>query len=266
MHVDWYAELLGGLGDALLRVYSHEHVYASLAKLPPDKKAAVVLMCHNPALAELFKWHPMNLSGQLSVFDLGFNTPFHPWEDASWRRAHGLPAQSPCPMGGAVQHLEVYPDLTDKAMVNYIKAEGPYLILHPSAGQSDRDVPQNQCESMTELAKKRGLKVYVIGHSKYIRHTPIQGAEDLTNRLSVPGMIVAIRNAAGVITSHSSVTHVAWRESRPVFMLYPDWVKNTYVSRGAVGYMEGINRPDCDHMLFPEYREDRFSKWMESCK
>jgi hypothetical protein len=261
MHVEWYTELMGGLGDALLRAYSHEHCYQSLSRLTEHQKAAVVLMCHNPGLVELFKWHPMTLSGQLSVFDLGFRTPFHPWENPEWRLRNGLPLQSPCPMGGPVRPLEIFPSLLDSTVLQSIGKR--YLLIHPSSGDGTRDVPAPVCRRIVEKCRASGFSVFEIGHSKYIHNQsePL-GAESLVDKLTVPGMMLAVRGAAGVITSHTSVTHVAWGEHRPVFLLYTQFVRDLYVSRGAVGHMAGIARLDNDHMLISEFSEERLEKWL----
>lgn len=264
IHVEWYTELMGGLGDALLRVYSHRHCYDSLSSLSPNQKAAVVLMCHNPALAELFKWHPMFISGQLYVFDLGFNTPFHPWENREWRLEHGLPAESPCPAGDRVDKPEIFPSLLDAAILNAMVK--PYILLHRSAGSQERDLPHHICQKSIEMAISRGLTVYSIGHSKYLRGSEPGGAVSLLDKLTVPGMIMAVRGAAGVITSHTSVTHVAWGEHRPVFLMYPEWVRDAYVSRGAIGHMVGIARPENDHTLISEFSESRLEKWLQMVK
>lgn len=267
--VEWYSELLGGLGDALLRIYNHRHSYDSLEKLSPNQKAAVVLVCHNPALPELFRWHPAFLDGRLSVFDLAFTPGVHAWESVEWRLQHGLPKESPCPMGGFVETpMAFYPSLHDSMAITEMKkkSNGRYLLLHPSSGSADRDIPPHLIKEIVELAKLVGLQIFVIGHSKYIRTWDYFGAESMIDRLSLPGTVMAIRDSLGVITSHTSATVMSWGERRPTFTLYSLWAKQTLFSRGAVGYTFGMNYPENDQMGLWEFSSQAMLKWMERVK
>jgi hypothetical protein len=224
-------------------------------------------MSHNPYVAELFRWHPK--APQIHVMDLGFTTPFHPWENREWRIEHGLPAEAPCPPRAPQLGLKFYPSPEDGEMLDRLRALGRYVILAATAGAPDKTIPRAFRENIARAAADMEVPLVVVGRSHYLKREgrereleETRGVVDATDRLSVPGMIEAVRMASGVVTADTSVLHVAWQEFRPVFLMYNRWCKENLVSRGPVGYMQGIDRPDCDHMEFSEYGYGRFLKWL----
>lgn len=264
-----YMELVGGLGDAILRMYfSGGQWYKRLETMPPQARAVVALMCHNPYLAEVFQWHPR--AAGIRVLDLGFTTSFHPWENADWRVAHGLPSAAPCPPHAPADTLAFYPSPEDRTVLDELSASPRYLVMAATTGKPDKNIPQWTKEWIAKKAVEMGYRVLVVGRSRYLkqdgREREIEAADgviDATDRLSVPGMIEAVKLAHGVVSADTSVLHAAWHEHRPVFLLYNKHCLENYVSRGPVGYMQGINRPDTDHMLFSKFTPDRFVRWLE---
>lgn len=263
-----YAEYVGGLGDAILRMYfSGKEWYGPLEKIGPNSYAVVSLMCHNLHLAEVFKWHPKK--DRIHVFDFGFTTPFHPWENAEWRVAHGLPMETLCPPNAPSESLTFYPSPEDLLVLSELKSK-PYIIMAATAGTPDKTIPELLREAAARRAVERGFQVVVVGRSIYLKREgrareleASDGILDATDRLSVPGMIEAVKVAAGVISSDTSVLHAAWQQHRPVFLLYNRWCLKNLVSRGPVGYMQGIDRPDTDHMEFSAFTLGRLDKWLE---
>lgn len=265
---DRYMEFVGGLGDAILRLYfSGQSWYGALEGLGPDERAVVVLMCHNSNLSEIFEWHPKR--DRIKILDLGFDTAFHPWENEEWRLAHFLPKEAPCPPYTPSETLKFYPGPEDRELLDWLKDER-FLVLNGTAGTDDRTVPEKILHDAARAALDEGYRILLVGKSRYFRgarNSEIDKLlhEDVVNAvdwLSVPGTIEAVKLSAGVIVAHTSVLHMAWSEKRPVFLLYNKWMKETMIPSGPVGYMQGINRKDTDHMEFSEYTRDRFLKWM----
>lgn len=268
MAVTRYMEFVGGLGDAILRMYfSGREWYGALEDLKPGEIATVALMCHNPYLGEIFRWHPKR--DQIDVKDLGFATPFHPWENAEWRLAHGLPRESPCPPYAPSETLKFFPGPEDREILERLRGER-FLILSATASSEDKSVPQYIRHDAALWAIRKGLKVLVVGRSSYFhnrRRGDLEYIEndsviDVVDKLSVPGTIEAVKISAGVVVAHSAVLHMAWHEHRPVFLLYNQAIKDNLLPHGPVGYMQGIGRPDTDHMEFSEYTTVRMNQWL----
>lgn len=265
---DRYMEFVGGLGDAILRIYfSGNAWYGPLETLAPDERATVALMCHNPNLREIFDWHPKR--DQIEVLDLGFDTPFHPWENEDWRVAHGLPKQGPCPPYAPAETLRFHPGPDDLELLEWLKGER-FLILCATAGTEERTIPAEARHSVVRAAIERGYRILLVGRSRYfrgIRRGDVDGigseaVVDAVDWLSVPGTIEAVKLARGAIVAHTSVLHMAWSEKRPVFLLYNKWMKETMIPSGPVGYMQGIDRPDTEHMEFSEYTLEKAERWL----
>jgi len=261
-----YAEYVGGLGDSILRMYfSGGAWYEPMGRLSGRDYAVVALMCHNPYLAEVFQWHPMR--DRIHVIDLGFTTPFHPWENAAWRADHGLPRESPCPPYMPSETLEFYPSPEDVKILSELKAK-PYIIMGATAGQPDKTIPVQLREFIAAGAIAAGFDVLVVGRSRYFKGErtedvkPVGGIINVVDRLSVPGVAEAVKGAAGVVSADTAVLHMAWQEHRPVFLLYNRWTDENLIPRGPVGYMQGINRPDTEHMEFSAYDPNRLERWL----
>lgn len=256
-------EYMGGLGDVLHRLYTHDD-YFRLFRMEPNQRAAVVLMSHNPGVVSLFTHLPEEIDRKVDVFDLGFTTPYHPWEHEAWRHLHGIPRTSICP-GGLNQHsLTFFPSQEDHLRLMEIPFER-YVVFSCSAGDAARAIPKEIRESIAKALVDNGYGIVVVGNSKYQRERQLDGwptVLDLTDRLSVPGTIAACRLANGVVTSFSSMMMAAWHERRPVFLLYSQWAKETYVSRGAIGYTFGIDRETTAHGLFSDYSSTMIQKWI----
>lgn len=261
-------EFVGGLGDAILRMYfSGQRWYGALEALPENERAMVVLMSHSPYLAEIFKWHPKKK--QIDVRDLGFNTAFHPWENAEWRVAHGLCKEAACPPHAPSETLKFYPSPSDHEILNELRGER-FLVLSATASTPPKSIPPSIRQEIATAALEAGYKVLVVGRRYYFKDGRtndikiVPGVIDAVDVLTVPGTIEAVKLSSGAITAHSAVLHMAWCEQRPVFLLYDNATGKLVLPLGPVGYMHGMNRPDTDHMEFSDYRRSRFIKWISA--
>jgi hypothetical protein len=266
---DIYGEGCGGLGDVLLRLYfSGESWYTPLASLPPGSHAVFAFMCHNPYAAEIFQWHPARK--RINVIDLGFTTSFHPWENREWRVEHGLLPEAPCPPHAPAKTLQFYPSPADLKFLKKVKDGGKYIVLAATAGDPRKSIPNETRGGIVRGVIERGFQCLVVGRSMYLYRegNSVEGidlAPGVVNgidQLSVPGMIEVVKGASGVISSDTSVLHAAWHEHRPVFLLYNQWTLENMIPRGPVGYMQGIDRPDTDHMVFSAYTQERLVRWL----
>lgn len=261
-----YMEYIGGLGDAILRMYFTGKVwYEALESLPPGERATIALMSHSPGLAEIWKWHPKR--DQIDILDLGFKTPFHPWENEAWRVAHGLPKESPFPPHSPVDTLKFYPSPNDLWLLDKLRKE-KFIVLAATASTVEKSIPPAIRQDLATTALSMGFKVLVVGLRHYFKDGRVNdiaivpGVYDSVDRLSVPGTIEAIKLSAGVMTAHSASMNMAWSEKKPVFLLYDNVTGHLYLPGGAVGYMQGMNRPDADHMYFSAYTTERLREWL----
>jgi hypothetical protein len=261
-----YQEYVGGLGDAILRMYFSGKVwYELLDVIPPGDRAKIVLMSHSPGLAEIWKWHPKR--DQIDVIDLGFKTSFHPWENQEWRVAHGIPRETPCPPYAPSETLTFYPSPNDLELLYQLRRE-KFVVLAATASTQEKSIPAEIRQEMASTALEMGFKVLVVGLRHYFKDGRsndikiVPGVYDSVDKLSVPGTIEAIKLSAGVMTAHSASMNMAWSEKKPVFLLYDKVTGDLYLPGGPVGYMQGMNRPDADHMYFSQYTKNRLRDWL----
>jgi hypothetical protein len=267
-----YAEYVGGLGDAILRMYfSGQSWYGRLETLTEREHAVVTLMSHSPYLKEVFLWHPKRK--RIHVLDLGFTTTFHPWENREWRVEHDLPPEAPCPPYTPSDTLTFYPSPSDRGMLRRIrKSPSRYIVLAAVAGKPEKSIPPVLREEIAWVTTMFGFRIVVVGRSSYFRPEDLSWSRkpsrkdfvDAVDRLTVPGMMRLVKGAAGIVSADTSVLHAAWQEHKPVFLLYNRWTAENLVPRGPVGYMQGIDRGETDHMEFSNYTNDRLRRWLSN--
>lgn len=260
-----HVEFVGGLGDSLLRMYDSDW-YSSLDLLREGERASVALMIHNPYAVELFRWH--RNANRLFVYDLGFNTPYHPWDNQEFRAAHGLPSRGPSIVGGTQEKLTFYSSPEDHEVLERLNAQGDYILLSATAATAEKTVPMALREEIASAALAAGFKVAVVGRRHYFTDgrecdlKPRDGVIDLVDKLSVPGTLHAVEGCAGIVSAHSSMLHPAWRMNRPVFLLYDDGIRDKVVPCGAHGYMAGMGRQNTDHMHYDDFTAERLERWL----
>jgi hypothetical protein len=220
--------------------------YNALQTLTSQDRALIVLITHNPHVRELFDHHPR--AGQLDVRDLGY------WsltDDTAMRRYHGLPrGAGGFPAGGAP---EFYPSSGDREWLDRLDGAA-YVVFSISAGLRDRDVPTHLIEDLVELAVAHSLLPVLVGRNyqrfdrreQRVRHP---GVLDLIDRLTVPGVAVAVRRSIGVVCCHSAINTLAWWLRKPQLLLYPQSVYERHIEpRDRWAF--GIDFKECRHARF----------------
>lgn len=266
-----YFEYGGGLGDVVNHVFWHS-CYRYIEELGPEDKARVVLLSHNPYAKEFFLWHPKR--HLLEIENLGYT---HKGNDPDWRKEKGLPVPPKCDHPHSSAQIRFYPSPDDSEWIKMALNHTPYVIFSVSAGQQDRTIPVGIVDNATRRAFAKGFKPVFVGRN-YVHHwngcstppvpkrkevEPNSLALNLIDRVSVPGVLELIRNAAGVFACHSSMCLASWHLNRPVFVLYEKNTKERYFSGEFVGYSFGAGRPDGDHGLFEEYTGEKMDNWLD---
>lgn len=266
-----YLEFYGGLGD----IFNHMHwlpCYAALDEMDPKDTALIVVSSHNPHAHEIFHQHPK--AEQFTVVNIGFDAELN---TDKRRAALGLP-QGGCHHGFPQRKVRFYASAADEWIAAGARKRSPYIVFSAAAGDLIRTVPAQIVEDAKRRAGQKGFTVMVVGrnykHDYFEWPTVIERREfsldgahvvDLVDRLTVPGVARLLEGAAGVFAAHSSVCHLAWHIGRPVFLLYDEFAKRTYLPKPGgkyEGYMFGAGRPENDHMWFPEYTPERFERWL----
>lgn len=252
-------EFGGGLGDTVTLMYTSDR-YNCLERLEPNERATVILMSHNPHVHELFRWHPKK--PQLTVRDLGF---WWPKDDAERRARHQLsPAQQF--IFKLQEKCSFYPSPEDLKILGPVKSGGPYVVLSGAAGGLDRNIPQSLCEQFADQAIAKGWKVVVIGRTygenrAEIRLRERPGVVHLIDRLSIPGTAKILEGAAAVVCPHSGVCLLSWYLKRPVFLLYPQHVKDAHF-HSVHQYTFGKDYEGTRHMLFSECSPEKIQEFL----
>lgn len=259
-------EFGGGLGDTITMIYSSER-YVGLEALPPDEKALIVLMSHNPFTRELFLWHPN--ASRFEIKDLGF---WWPWEDEKNRALHKLPPAQKFEYSPQ-KSVKFYPSPSDFKLLEQLHF--PYIVMASAAGGIERNIPGEIVEDMssiicTEGQKDYGFREVVVGRSygygKREEHTfiPRGGIVNFMDELSVPGMIELIARSKGVICCHSAVCLIAWYLKKPVYLLYPKEVQEReFDNRAPHQYTIGKDFPTTMHTQFANYKKEDVKVFLE---
>lgn len=258
-------EFGAGLGDVVTLMYTSTR-YNSLERIEKDEAVTVVLMCHNPHVRELFLWHPK--ASQMKIMDLNF---WWPKEDAERRAFHKLPSAQPF-IYEPQKSCNFYPNPEERHIFDYLKSQGPYLLVSASAGSADRNIPQNIYEEAIGAALDRGLKVVVVGRS--YKHNgrvelEVKSRPNVTNLidcLSVPATAKLIERASAVFCCHSAICLLAWYMKKPVFLLYPRHVKEREFDRPAHQYTVGKDFKTTTHLEFGDYKREIFDQFVVAAR
>lgn len=226
-------ELEGGLGDLLYDFYVRER-YIQLEDLPEGERLRVVIVSSNPAVKELFQWHP-----KFSQLDIVEIPATYPWGREE-RAAHGLPEPDIVHPIQGVREVVYYPSPTDRPLLDGLR-DTPYVLFHLSSGIQSRTIPWHISEEASDIAIKMGLHVVLVGRN-YRNNTtwgenggdvrfriqdrfeqrlaPRPGLTDLVDRLSFPGTACLLQRARASLVCQSCVSILSWRLRIPTYSLY----------------------------------------------
>jgi len=264
-----FVEFVGGLGDVIWTMH-YTCKYTSLSALGPDEKRRVVVLSHNPASAEFFKWHPK--AAQLDILTLPYTSPWGPEQ----RRAHGL-GDEPFDTGIRQPHpIRFYPSPEDAPVLAWL-ASRRFIAFCLSASESHRSIPRENAETAAALAKSYGYEVMVFGrryspqhiHGKtkiVMQHVEVTleglpGVTSLIDRLSAPGTVEALRLAAGTFCTHSALCLASWFLQKPTFtMVKQDAHERDFLTKG--GYAFGQDFPNSWHVLLNYFDPVAFEEFL----
>lgn len=250
-------EFGGGLGDMLYQCYQ-EGAYNVLRDLEPDDTADVNLVVHNPAAPELFEWHPKR--SQMRVQYHGYWSPAN---DEYERRIRNLPPPgSNYALPSKDRQLTFYPSPADLLLLQSLAPKG-YIVFAASAGTPDRIMPDVlQLRIIHRLLERTELPIVFVGrtYERDGRWEPVPidhpRLHNLVDKLSLPGTCHLVQQAAGLVTTHSSLNLLGWCENRPQLLVYPQNVLDRHVHQGLYDqWLFGANRPTTTHGLFEHFDE-----------
>lgn len=227
----------GGLGDIIDQIFRNRPKYNSLMNLKRKDRCIIGLICHNPAVTEIWENHPKKDK-------LDIRNPGYCWPPGRL----GLPADKFPPLGNN-DPIQVYPHEKDKEILNNLPEK--YLVMNCGAGMVERSYPQEIVDDI--VRQLDGWTLYGIGKN-YIRNERIADIRyprpviDLVDKLSVPGCMSLIQRCRGLITAHSA-GHCIGNHYQPwQLLLYPQSVKDKYPYwSGKVGHIYS-------HALFENYK------------
>lgn len=254
-------EFGGGLGDTITLFFTSDR-YNCLETLEGKDAATVVLMSHNPHVHELFRWHPKR--SKLTIRDLGF---WWPKDDAERRVFHKLPSAQPF-VFKLQGKCNFYPSSEDLKILGQLTSGGSYVVLSGAAGGLDRNIPQHLCEQFADLAIARGLKVVVVGRTYGENRVEIRlrerpGVIHLIDQLTIPGTAKLLEGASAVACPHSGICLLSWYLKRPVFLLYPQHVRDSHF-HSIHQYTFGKDYETTRHMLFSECSSARIEEFLSA--
>lgn len=259
------SEFGAGLGDVITLIH-HSPRYNILETLAPNDQAMIVIMSNNPHTKEIFSWHPK--AKQFDIRDVGF---WWPWEDEEKRKEHKLPPAQPLLLTRQ-KEVKFYPSPEDLDVLKSL-GSAPYIVINVAAGGVDRNIPVDICEDAVGAIVERGQREfgfravvigrkYNVGKRVEYKFPPRPGLIDLTDQLSVPGTIELVARSRGVLCCHSAICLIAWYAKKPVFLVYPQHVKDREFNRPAHQYTFGKDFSTTRHVEFSEYKRAIFERWI----
>lgn len=230
----------GGMGDIFHNIMKSS-AYANLMNLKPEDTCDVLLICHNPFITELFKWHPKR--DQLNVKWFGY---WSPENDRAKREEFGAHLQDILPPGPDAL-IKFYPSPDDCEIIERLSPHKTILIS-AGAGIQDRNIPDSTMEAIIGDLVKTEYSIVGVGrtyereggHREYEYPMISPQVVSLVDKLSIPGVIHLTSMCRGVISCHSAVCLMAWWFRKPNMLVVP---KN-------VSHANGINRGENNDWTF----------------
>jgi hypothetical protein len=230
-----YYEWGGGLGD-VIGAATHSEIFDQLDRAQGEKlPIVVVLISHNPHSWELFGLHPN--AHVLTIVDLPFKEvqgKFGRFDDG-FRSVYGLPAIPP------KDRPWLYPDgvlrfwstADDIAVLSSVPERRIVFSATASLGPNDvRNIPWRILKTALQVVREEHFTPVFVGRNYNINGSTSPHKEgevpahcapvDLTDRLTVPGVLELVRKSAATIACDSAVGCGAHALMRPTFSLVAD--------------------------------------------
>lgn len=253
----------GGLGDFIFNYYKRKD-WRSLSEVKkrfPNIKVTAVLCHHSITASELISTNP--------YIDAIIHYPWYPPGDSKeylWKEfIIGEPIENFIARENIKENdNKLFLTKEEEDRLNEIKAQGPYVVMHPFAGQLHRSCygvngkytcyTLDQYINTAEQLFNSGYKVYIIGRSTYDGqypgrdkvekiYDPPKWIDSFANEFSTRMNVKLVRNATGFLGAHSSMLSAAWTADVPSIFFYPtcdeqgsyEYPKNVLTDGGYTG-------------------------------
>ena len=262
-------EIRGGLGDLILQLHETT-AWEELDRLDPNDRARVTIISHNPYADELFKWHP-KLSQIEVVKSRHFFMP--PYNDPRIRLEAGVQEREPAPRPPRERKPQSF--YAPQAELDLLEVElprVPFLAIAPTASGMEienRNIPDSLLNVACIATLRRSIPIVWLGRTYQGPHAPKavpfrpvhHDIVDMTDRLSVPGTLEALRRAKAGLFAHSALLQYAWLNRIPNFVLYPPMYKHHDFDNPSP-FGKGKDLPETTRMLFTEFRPSAWDAFL----
>lgn len=260
-----YFEFGAGLGDVIVSSLQSE-VFTALDDATDDP-VAVVLICHNPQVSELFRFHENCRKLVLREIPVSDFRPGEESDTESFRLRHGLPIPRP------TRRVHLYenfcPSFTPKDAAFIDTVQAPFVVVSSTAsvGPTDkRSLTPRLLSSVVRTILASGLIPVLVG-ARYSTHEEvplpeISGVLSAVDRLTVAGSLELIRRAAATVACDSAMGCAARSMWRRTFTLVGDEMWKA-CSGPAVGH-GSLLHPNLYFSSFQAYTDDLLSKFLNS--
>lgn len=235
---DYYIHLAGGLGDHLLAYFTGRQIrrgvcggFGFLSQLKEEQPEARVQLIMHPvqqAASDFFRYHPLIASHTM----LPWRNPCHVCPNEK-TESHNDSIK--LDVYGAVQRWQRKPDSTvymskiDHDAVRKVVDRGPFVVIHPFAGQKNRmPIPIKQYpEIIRNIANDFNCNIVVVGATHDRTATKTQGIEEkfkyagdniinLVNQTNIRVATRLMQLSIAAITTHSAMFCVAASGDIPI--------------------------------------------------
>lgn len=221
-----YYEFGGGLGDVICAA-TQSDVFARLDAGDPEP-IVVTLLSHNSFAWELLAFHP-SARGTLTILDI----PYRAAQDSGFRDRYGLPAQGPARRPHLYQDgaLRFHATPSDRMILGTLHPRRAVVATTASLGATDsRTIPADLAGSLCRALLGAGFtpvlvgRTYKINGSEVAQHVDalppvVDGLVNLTDLLTVPGVLELVRTSPLTVACDSAVSCGAHSLMRPTFSL-----------------------------------------------
>jgi hypothetical protein len=220
-----YYEYGGGLGDVICAA-TQSDLFACLDS-GSSGPIVVTLFCHNSFAWELLAFHPS--AGSMVILDI----PYREAQEAGFRKRYGLPDQGPPRrhMLYADGVLRFYAPEEDGMILRALPQKRAVLATTASLGATDqRTIPAALSADICRTLLGAGItpvlvgRTYKINGSEVAQHVDalppaVEGLVNLTDLLTVPGVLELVRTSPITVACDSAVSCGAHSLMRPTFSL-----------------------------------------------